>query len=457
MALPTVALVGRPNVGKSTLFNRIVGTRLALVDDQPGVTRDRLEGMGEWLGRRFRIVDTGGLELARTDDLPSRVREQSLRAVDDADVVVLVVDLRAGPVPDDAEAARLLGRTGKPIVVAVNKVDGDRQEAEALEFHGLGLEKLATVSAEHGRGIGDLLDLVIERLPEGEAAPVPTAVRLALVGRPNAGKSSLTNRILGAERMVVDAAPGTTRDPVDVRVVRDGVEWILVDTAGIRRKSRIDRALEHASVARALRAAERAHVVLLVVDASEGVTDQDARLARLVWERGRALVVVMNKWDLLPRERRRPAELAGAIREAYAHLRSVPIVFVSALEGTRIDDVFAAAKRTAEAFSFALSTRGLNEVVEAATSAHEAPVVGGKRGRVYYAAPLGSRPPTIAFFVNDPEIIPESYVRFLENRIRETFPLEGTPLRIKLRARPRRPATPRRKRTETRASRRGSA
>ena len=453
MPLPTVAIVGRPNVGKSTLFNRIVGGRRALVDDRPGVTRDRLEAVAEWTGRRFRLIDTGGFEVEPSTDLPGRVRSQSLRAVEEADCVVLVVDARAGIAPADEETARLLGRTGKPVIVAANKVDGERQESQALEFHRLGVGEIVGVSAEHGRSVDELLDLVVARLPEGDAAEEPAAIRVALLGRPNVGKSSLTNRILGEERMVVDSMPGTTRDPIDVRFVRDGESWILVDTAGIRRKSRIDLALERESVSRALRAAERADVSLLVVDASEGVSDQDARLARLVWERGRALVLVVNKLDLVPRERRHPQVLLEEIHEAYKHLRIVPAVFISALQGTGIEEVFAAARRAERAFSTKLATRAVNDILGEALKALEAPIIKGRRARVYYAAPVATRPPTLALFVNDPERMTAAYLRYLENRLREAFPLEGTPLRLLLRARTRDPSRPRPVREKAKRSR----
>ena len=440
MPLPAVAIVGRPNVGKSTLFNRIVGGRRALVDDRPGVTRDRLEAEAEWTGRRFRLIDTGGFEVEPSADLSGRVRSQSLRAVEEADAVILVVDGRAGVAPDDVETARLLGKTGKPLVVAVNKIDGERQEAQALEFHRLGAGDVVAVSAEHGRAIDELLDLLVARLPEGEATEETVAIRVALIGRPNVGKSSLTNRILGEERVVVDATPGTTRDPIDVRFVREGETWVLVDTAGIRRKSRIDRALERESVARALRAAERADVSLLVVDASEGVTDQDARLARLVWERGRALVLVVNKLDLVPRERRHPEALLQEIHDKYRHLQVVPAVFISALAGTGIEEVFGAARRAGRAFTTRLATRAVNDILGKALAAVEAPIVAGRRARIYYAAPVASRPPTLALFVNDPARVTVAYLRYLENQLREALPLEGTPLRLLLRARSRDPS-----------------
>ena len=436
-SLPAVAIVGRPNVGKSTLFNRIVGRRRALVDDAPGVTRDRLEAVAHWAGRSFVAVDTGGFEVEREAELLERIRGQSLKAVAEAEVALLVVDGRAGLAPADVAVARRLAETGKPIVCVVNKIDGAREEALAYEFFRLGLGEPVVVAAESGRRIDELLDRIVELLPdrgEGEEGP---ALRLALLGRPNVGKSSILNRLLGEERAVVDAVAGTTRDSIDSVLEKDGQRYILVDTAGIRRRSRIDLRLEKASAAAALHSMERADLALLVIDAGEAVTDQDARLARLCWERGRGLVLVVNKWDTLPREGRDPAKFLAEVRRRYRHLAEVPAVTVSALRGTGLEAIFPAARRVGEALRLRPPTPRLNDVIGQAVAAAEPPLHRGKRARYYYATAVGISPPTIALFVNDPELVTVSYLRYLENRIREAFPLEGAPLRLQLRARPR--------------------
>jgi GTPase len=437
LRLPAVAIVGRPNVGKSTLFNRIVGRRRALVDDEPGVTRDRLEATAHWAGRWFTVVDTGGFEVESDAVLAERVRTQSLKAVAGAAVAVLVVDGRAGLAPADVEVARRIAETGQPILCVVNKIDGPQQHELPYEFFRLGLGEPLAVSAEHARGIDELLDRVVELLPERAAPEKPPALRLALIGRPNVGKSSILNRLLGEERAVVDTTAGTTRDSIDTALEADGQAYVLVDTAGIRRRSRIELRLEKASVTSAMRSMERADVVLLVVDASEGLTDQDARLARLAWERGRGLVLVANKWDTLPREHRDTAKFVAEARRRYPHLADVPAVTVSALLGTGLERLLPVALQVGRAYRLRLPTPRLNEVLGQAVSAAEPPLRRGKRARYYYAAPIGTSPPAIALFVNDPEHVTSSYLRYLENRIRQEFPLAGTPLRLSVRARPR--------------------
>jgi GTP-binding protein len=441
--LPRVAILGRPNVGKSTLFNRIVGGRRALVDGRPGVTRDRIEAAAEWAGRRFVLIDTGGFEASSDLGLPEKIRTQSLRAAAEADVVLFVVDGRAGLAPPDRETARLLARLGRPVFLVVNKIDSEAAEPLAAEFFALGLGDPWPVSAEHGRRVHELLDAVVARLPlrvlPGEK---PADLRLAVIGRPNVGKSSLVNRLLGEERVLVDAAAGTTRDAVDAEFEAGGRRFVLVDTAGIRRRSRIDDRLERASVGRALAAVERADVALLVVDAAEGLTEQDARLARQVWERGRGLLLVANKWDLVPAERADRHAWLAAARRRFPHLEDVPAVFVSALSGSGIETLLPAVSRVEAAFRSQLGTRGLNRVLQEATSRVEPPAVRGRRGRVYYATATAACPPVVTLFVNDPQRFPAAYLRYLEHRIREAFFLEGTPLRLELRPRPRRAGRP---------------
>jgi GTP-binding protein len=436
-ALPAVAVVGRPNVGKSTLFNRIIGRRRALVDDEPGVTRDRLLARAEWAGQEFTLIDTGGFEVESEAELASRVREQSLRAVAEARVVVFVVDGRAGVSPADVEVARLLAESGKPVVCAVNKIDGPRQADLAYEFFRLGLGEPRPVSAEHGRGIDELLDAIVAHLPAMTAAEERPVLRIALVGRPNVGKSSILNRLVGEERALVDREAGTTRDSIDSWLRVNGETIVLVDTAGIRRRSRVALRLEKATVASALRSLERADVALLVVDAGEGITEQDARLARLVWERGRGLVLVANKWDMVAPDDRDPRAFLAEARRVYPHLESVPAVVVSALCGTHLDELVPVARRVGEAHRLQLPTRRLNALLGEAVEAVEPPIRQGKRARFYYAAALGNAPPTIALFVNHPDHVTTAYLRYLEHRLRAAFPLEGTPLRLVLRARPR--------------------
>ena len=458
--LPTVAIVGRPNVGKSTLFNRIVGGRRALVDDQPGVTRDRLIARARWGGRDFALIDTGGLEIdGEPGELARRVCAQSLRAVAAADVVLFVVDGRAGLSPPDAAVARLLAESGKPVICVVNKIDGLGQGELAYEYYRLGLGEPQPVSAEHARGIDELLDRILSHLDgQSEGLQRPTLC-LALVGRPNVGKSSILNRLVGEERALVDSAAGTTRDPIDTLLTVGGETVLLVDTGGIRRKSRIELRLEKATVASALRSLERADVGLLVVDATEGITEQDARIARLAWERGKGLVLIVNKWDAVPAAARDSQAFLAEARRLYPHLEHVPGVTVSALRGTGLDEILPAARRVAAAHRLRPPTRRLNEVLGEALAAVEPPLRQGKRARVYYATALGNAPPTIALFVNHPAHVTTTYLRYLENRLRAAFPLEGTPVRLLLRARPRtamrrRPGAATSPRKPSRASRR---
>jgi GTPase len=435
--LPAVAIVGRPNVGKSTLFNRIVGRRRALVDDEPGVTRDRLVAAANWAGRRFALIDTGGFEAETEGELGRGVRAQSLRAVAQATVVLFVVDGRAGLSPADRAVARALAASGKPVICVVNKIDGLKQETLAYEYFALGLGEPQVISAEQGTGVVELLDRLVAHVPQSAVDEPQPALRIALVGRPNVGKSSILNRLLGDERMLVDAAAGTTRDSVDTLLDAGGEAVLLVDTAGIRRRSRIDLRLEKASVASALHSVERAEVALLVVDAAEGLTDQDARIARLVWERGRALVLVVNKWDRVPAALRDPRAFLAQARRRYPHLTHVAAVVISALRGTHLDEILPAARRAGAAHRLRVPTHRLNEVLGDASAAVEAPLHRGKRARVYYATALGASPPTVALFVNHPDHVTTAYLRYLENRLREAFPLEGSPIRLLLRARPR--------------------
>ena len=434
-ALPIVAIIGRPNVGKSTLFNRLASGRRALVDDAPGVTRDRLVARATWAGRDFELVDTGGFEAQPGDGLPERVRQHSLRAAEDATVSVFVVDGRRGLSPADREVARALAKSGGRVICAVNKVDTAKQEDLAYEYFGLGLGEPQPISAENGRRIDELLDRIVEHLPRMQAEEQKAALAVAIVGRPNVGKSSLLNRLLGEERALVDDAAGTTRDPVDTLLSVGSERYRLVDTAGMRRRSRIEARLERATVAAALRSVDRADVAMLVVDAGEGVTDQDARIARVVWERGKGLVLVVNKWDTLPAGKRDREEFVAEVRRSYPHFAEVPAVVVSALRGTHVDEILPALRRVGDAHRSTIPTRRLNQVLEEAVAAVEPAIHRGKRARLYYATAVGTAPPAIAVFVNHPEHVTTAYRRYIENRLRAAFPLSGTPLRIVLRAR----------------------
>lgn len=453
---PILALVGRPNTGKSTLFNRLAGRRAAIVEDVPGVTRDRNYADVEWDGRELSVVDTGGFEPDSRDRLVQQVRDQARLAVDEAQAVVLVVDGREGLTEVDRGVAELLRRSGKPLLVAVNKLDSERQEAEAplAEFHRLGFGEVHAVSAEHGRGVGELLDAVVDALglppalpPAGEgegAAVAPRGdVRLAVVGRPNVGKSTLVNALLGQERFVVSDLPGTTRDALDTLLEWKGRRFVVTDTAGIRRKGSIAQAVERYSVMRAMRAIGGAEVVACLLDAGEAGVEQDARLLALVVEKGRALVVVVNKWDL--------AEAAGATREWYRrelHRRLpfaafAPMLFVSARTGQGVERILATATRLSEQSRARFSTHALNQLLAAIQEAHPAPLARGRPVKLYYVAQAGYAPPTFVIQCSRPEAIGDGYRRFVEHRFREAFRLE-IPMRLVFRERPRAPARRRR-------------
>jgi GTPase len=437
--LPTVAIVGRPNVGKSTLFNRLAHTQRAIVDGQPGVTRDRNIAAARWDGHAFLLVDTGGFEDAGQSTLATAVRTQSALAAEEADVVVGVFDGREGLNPVDHELVRRLRTLRKPVFYAVNKLDTPAHDDAAAEFFALGLPEVFPISVAHGRGIGELMDHVVAQLPSLPVARPDDqeAVMLALVGRPNVGKSSLLNRIVGFERAIVDAAPGTTRDAVDTPFRHADRSYVLVDTAGIRRRPRVQEHIERASAVRALRALERAEVALLVIDAIEGMVDQDARIAGYAWERGRALLLVVNKWDAVPRERRDRTLVRAGIQEQYATLANVPCVFVSALAGQGVQTVFPALERLVAAHRTQIRTVELNEVLNRATRAQAPPSVHGKRPRFYYATQTGCAPPAITIFTSAPQYVQTAYERYLANEFRKAFDLYGTPLHLYFRARPR--------------------
>jgi GTPase len=437
--LPVVAIVGRPNVGKSTLFNRLVRRQRALVDSQPGVTRDRNIAVAQWNGRSFLLVDTGGFEDADRSPLAASVRAQSALAAEEAHAVIAVFDGRAGLSPADRDFVAALRRLRKPVWYAVNKLDTAAHDDEVADFFALGLDEVFPLSTAHGRGVAELLDHVVEPFALTEAGAARTdAVRLAIIGRPNVGKSSLLNRLVGAERAIVDATPGTTRDAVDTPVRYRERQYVVVDTAGIRRRPHVHEHLERASVVRALRAIERAELAVLVLDATEGVTDQDARIAGYAWDRGRALLFVANKWDALARRDRNAAAFAQRLRDKYATLADVPVICLSARTGAHVDELFPAVEKIIAAHHQQCRTAHLNEVLNAATRAQAPASVKGKRPRFYYATQTATAPATITIFSSHPELVQTSYLRYLTNEFRSAFDFQGTPVRLRFVARPRR-------------------
>jgi GTPase len=434
--VPVVVLVGRANAGKSTLFNRITRHGRAIVSAVPGTTRDLNLLTAQHNGRRFVMVDSGGLELGEREGLSERVVSEALKAVAVADVVVFVVDGRAGLSSADAEALALIREVGRPTLLAVNKLDVPGLDVQSAEFHNLGIDRLFVVSAAHGRGLEELLDAIVELLgPETATIVQPPDLRIALIGRPNAGKSSLLNRLVGSQRSIVDPTPGTTRDPVDVRIKAGDQELILVDTAGIRRPAKVQGELEHHSVRRAIETIRRAEVLLLVVDAAEGITDQDARLARLVENEDRALIIICNKWDLAAREGRKQAAFTRDAHQRYSFLEFAPLIYTSALAGDGVRDILPEALKVGASFRATFQTAQLNRILEAAVQAMDPPIVARRRLNLLYVTQLSSSPPRLVFFSNLERDIPMHYIRFLENRFRSALGLNGTPLRMSFRKR----------------------
>jgi len=434
--LPTVVLVGRANVGKSTLFNRLAGRGRAIVSSIAGTTRDLNMVRTSHDGRDFMVVDSGGLELYANEPATERAMEEALRAVAMADLVVFVVDGRAGITGADHEALELVRETGRPLLLAVNKIDNPGNESAASDAYALGLPTLVFVSAAHGRGVGDLLDEIVAQLPAQNPAPAAQPdLRLALIGRPNVGKSSLLNRLFGYERAIVDSRPGTTRDPVLVRLKVGDRDVVLIDTAGIRRPARVEGELEQHSVGRAIEIIRRADVLALVVDATEGITDQDARLARLVETNDRALITVCNKWDAAAKLGRRVAAFARDARERYPFLAFAPLLFTSAVTGDGVDQILPAAVAAGNSWRAEFQTARLNRILAEAVAAMDPPLVAGRRLKLMYVTQIGKAPPRLAFFTNIERDIPAHYVRFLEGRFRAALGLEhvGTPLRLEFR------------------------
>lgn len=436
MPKPVVAIVGRPNVGKSTLFNRIVGGRVAIVEGEPGVTRDRLYQDAEWTGRSFALVDTGGLDFQESGEIIQGVRRQVELAIREADVVLFVVDARAGLNPDDEEVASIIRRAERPAVLVANKVESFDHPDQIYDFYRLGLGNPIPVSAAQGLNTGDLLDRLVELLPpEEEDDYAADIIKIAVIGRPNVGKSSLVNSILGEERVIVSNIPGTTRDAIDTPFERDGKHYVIIDTAGMRRRSRIDRPTEKYSVIRSLRAVDRSDVVLMVVDAVEGVTDQDKRIAGYAHEAGKASVLVVNKWDLVEKDDRTMNRYTERIRRELGFMQYAPLIFTSAITGRRVPKVLELVDFVAEQHSTRIGTSDLNTLVREATMQTPPPADKARRLKILYATQGGVKPPKFIMFVNDPELMHFSYLRYLENQIRSAYGFEGTPIRFALRKR----------------------
>ncbi|MDD3920401.1 MAG: ribosome biogenesis GTPase Der [Eubacteriales bacterium] len=437
MARPLVAVVGRPNVGKSTFFNKIIGKRVAIVEDTPGVTRDRIYGEATWLNYAFTLIDTGGIEPAREDIISAQMRRQATLAIEMADVIIFLVDGREGMTAADTEVAEMLRRSRKPIVLGVNKVDAQKFEENAYEFYTLGLGDPITVSAEQGLGLGDLLDAVVKHFPapsdeDGENE----TVSIAVVGKPNVGKSSLVNALLGDDRSIVSDIPGTTRDAIDTPFTYDGQEYILVDTAGIRRKRAIeDETVERYSVIRSLAAIRRADVVLIVVDAEQGLSEQDVRIAGYVHEEGKASVLVVNKWDLIEKDTHTMDKFKKDLTTDLAFMSYVPMLFISAKTGQRVPKVMEYAKDVLEQTTRRITTGVLNDILNEAVTVTEPPSDKGRRLKIYYATQVSVKPPTFVIKVNEPALMHFSYQRYLENYIRKSFAITGTPIRMYIRAR----------------------
>lgn len=436
MGKPIVAIVGRPNVGKSTLFNIFANSRISIVEDTPGVTRDRLYADTEWLDNEFMMVDTGGIEIMNTDKIAVSIRQQAQIAIAEADVILFVCDARAGITHEDAEVAKMLRQSKKPIVLAINKADSPKQEMEIFEFYNLGIGEPIPVSAANHLGLGDLLDAVVEKFPETSAYGEygnEDEIKVALIGRPNVGKSSIFNTLVGEERSIVSDVAGTTRDAIDTPVIREGQKFLFIDTAGMRRKARIDEPIEKYSIIRSLRAVDRSDVVLMVIDAIDGVTEQDKKIAGYAHEAGKGIVLVVNKWDLYDKDNTSTLRYTENLRRELVFMQYAPVVFVSAMTKQRIHRLPEVIHYVAEQNAMRISTSVLNQVVEDAIAINPPPTEKGQRLKILYATQVKIKPPTFVIFVNEPEIMHFSYQRYLENKLREAFGFEGTPLQMIIR------------------------
>ena len=435
MGFPVVAVVGRPNVGKSTIFNRIAGDRISIVEDTPGVTRDRIYTRAEWLTREFRLIDTGGIDMA-DEPFMTQIVQQAEIAIDEADVIVFMVSAQEGLTEADERVAKILYRSKKPVVLAVNKVDNIEMRSEIYEFYALGFGDPFPISGSHGTGLGDLLDQVVSHFPETDTEADDDSIRFSFIGRPNVGKSSLVNAILGEERVIVSDISGTTRDAIDTRFTSaDGDEFVMVDTAGIRKRGKVYESTEKYSVMRAMRAIDDYNVVLMVLNAEEGIREQDKHVAGYAHEAGRAIIIVVNKWDTLEKDNHTMSDFENQIRDEFQYLSYAPIIFVSAKTKQRLNKLPELIKQVNENHQKRVQSATLNEVIMDALALNPTPTVNGKRLRVYYATQVAIQPPTFVVFVNEPELMHFSYARFLENQIRKSFDFTGTPIHLIKRAR----------------------
>ena len=437
MSKPVVAIVGRPNVGKSTLFNALAGEMISIVKDTPGVTRDRIYADVTWLDKEFTMIDTGGIEPDSKDIILSQMREQAQIAIDTADVIIFITDVKQGLVDADSKVADMLRRSGKPVVLVENKVDNfDKYMADVYEFYNLGIGDPVTISAASRLGLGDMLDIVAENFPEGSAqAEDDDRPRVAIVGKPNVGKSSIINKLLGENRVIVSDIAGTTRDAIDTEILHNGKEYIFIDTAGLRRKNKIKEELERYSIIRTVTAVERADVVLMVIDATEGVTEQDAKIAGIAHERGKGVIIVVNKWDAIEKNDRTMREYESDIRQVLSYMPYAEIMYVSAATGQRLNRLYDMIDMVIENQTLRIATGVLNEIMTEAVAMQQPPSDKGKRLKLYYITQVAVKPPTFVIFVNDKELMHFSYTRYLENKIREAFGFRGTSLKFFIRER----------------------
>lgn len=437
MSKPVVAIVGRPNVGKSTLFNALAGEMISIVKDTLGVTRDRIYADVTWLDKEFTMIDTGGIEPDSKDIILSQMREQAQIAIDTADVIIFITDVKQGLVDADSKVADMLRRSGKPVVLVVNKVDNfDKYMADVYEFYNLGIGDPVPISAASRLGLGDMLDIVAENFPEGSAqAEDDDRPRVAIVGKPNVGKSSIINKLLGENRVIVSDIAGTTRDAIDTEILHNGKEYIFIDTAGLRRKNKIKEELERYSIIRTVTAVERADVVLMVIDATEGVTEQDAKIAGIAHERGKGVIIVVNKWDAIEKNDRTMREYESDIRQVLSYMPYAEIMYVSAATGQRLNRLYDMIDMVIENQTLRIATGVLNEIMTEAVAMQQPPSDKGKRLKLYYITQVAVKPPTFVIFVNDKELMHFSYTRYLENKIREAFGFRGTSLKFFIRER----------------------
>lgn len=437
MKKPTFAIVGRPNVGKSTLFNKLIGERISIVEDTPGVTRDRIYAEGEWLTKKFILIDTGGIEPQNNDIILEQMRRQAEIAIDMADAIVFMVDVKSGLTSADKDIAAMLTRSGKPIVLVCNKVDNiGAVPMEFYEFYNLGMDEPIAISSTHGLGTGDLLDKLFSYINFDDTEDIEDdSIKVAVIGKPNVGKSSLINRILGENRVIVSDIAGTTRDAIDTKYEKDGQKYTFIDTAGMRKKGKIDEAIERYSVVRSLAAVDRSDVVLILIDAAEGVTEQDTKIAGYAHNQGKASIIVVNKWDLVEKETNTMNNYQNDVRNGLAYMMYAPVAFLSAKTGARLDKLFDLIKYVNEQHAMRISTGVLNDVLNESIAKVQPPSDKGKRLKIMYITQASTKPPAFVLFVNDKELAHFSYIRYLENQIRATFGLEGTPVKFIIRER----------------------